>query len=62
MVKTECAKAIARHLALRYGLLVGISAGANVFAAFQWMRDNNKRNAITILCDRGERYLSCLCK
>ena len=59
-VKTECAKTIARHLALRYGLFVGISAGANVFASFQWLRDNNKKNAVTILCDRGERYFSCL--
>ena len=59
-VKTECAKTIARHLALRYGLFVGISAGSNVFASFQWLRDNNKKNAITILCDRGSRYFSCL--
>ena len=59
-VETECAKAIARHLATRYGLLVGISAGSNVFASFQWLRDNNKTNAVTILCDRGSRYLSCL--
>jgi cysteine synthase A len=60
IVKTNCAKIIARHLTERHGLFVGISAGANVFAAFQWLRDNNKKNAITILCDRGERYLSCL--
>ena len=60
VVKTNSAKIISRHLAERYGLFVGISAGANVFAAFQWLRDNNKTNAITILCDRGERYLSCL--
>jgi cysteine synthase A len=59
-VKTECAKTIAKYLALKYGLFVGISAGANVFAAFQWLRDNNKKHAVTILCDRGERYLSCL--
>ncbi len=59
-VKTNCAKTIARYLADRYGLFVGISAGANVFASFQWLRDNNKKSAITILCDRGERYLSCL--
>ena len=59
-VKTECAKIIAKHLASRYGLFVGISAGANIFAAFQWLRDNNKENAITILFDRGERYFSCL--
>ena len=60
IVKTDCAKAVARHLAVRYGLFVGISAGANVKAAFEWLRDNDKKTAITILCDRGERYLSCL--
>ena len=59
-ISTNCAKATARQLAKKYGLFVGISAGANVMAAFQWMRDNNANNAITILCDRGERYLSCL--
>ena len=58
-VKTICAKTIAKYLALKKGLFVGISAGANVKAAFEWLRDNNKKHAITILCDRGERYLSC---
>ena len=60
IVKTKCAKTIARYLASKYGLFVGISAGANIKASFEWLRDNNKKNAITILCDRGERYLSCL--
>ena len=60
MVHTECAKKVARHLAGRYGLFVGISAGANVKAAFEWLRDHDCKHAITILCDRGERYLSCL--
>ena len=60
IVTTQCAKNCAKHLAKRYGLFVGISAAANVFAAFQWLRDNNKNNALTILCDRGERYLSCM--
>jgi len=60
VVSTECAKKCARHLAKRYGLFVGISAAANVFTAFQWLRDNDKNNAVTILCDRGERYFSCL--
>ena len=59
-VKTKCAKTISKYMTSKYGLFVGISAGANVFAAFQWLRDNDKTNAITILCDRGERYLSCL--
>jgi cysteine synthase len=26
------------------------------------LKENNKQNAITILCDRGERYFSCLWK
>ena len=59
-VKTIYAKTIAKYLALKKGLFVGISAGANVKAAFEWLRNNNKTNVITILCDRGERYLSCL--
>ena len=57
-IKTNDAKANAKHLALTQGLFVGISAGANVMAAFQWLRDNDKKNAITFLCDRGERYFS----
>jgi len=60
IVKTDCARKIAKHLARKYGLFVGISAGANIFAAFQWLRDNDKKSAITFLCDRGERYFSCL--
>ena len=59
-VHTECAKKVAKYLALKYGLFVGISAGANVMASFQWLRDNGQQTAITILCDRGERYFSCL--
>jgi len=60
VIATDCAKAMTKHLAKKYGLFIGISGGANVFASFQWLRDNNKTNAITILCDRGERYFSCL--
>ena len=59
-IKTDCARTIAKYLAVKKGLFVGISAGANVMAAFQWLIDNNKKHAITILCDRGERYFSCL--
>ena len=59
-VSTECAKKCARHLARNYGLFVGISAAANIFTAFQWLRDNDKTSGVTILCDRGERYFSCM--
>ena len=58
-IKTGDAKEYAKNLS-KNGLFVGISAGANVKAASQWLEKNNKQNAITILCDRGERYFSCL--
>lgn len=46
-------------LAKKEGLLVGISAGANVFAAQQVAKDlRPDQNVITVLCDTGERYLS----
>jgi len=41
------------------GLLVGISAGANVFAAIQVaQRLGPGKQVVTVLCDTGERYLS----
>lgn len=43
-------------LARKFGLLVGISSGANIAAASSFYEDG--KNVVTILCDRGERYLS----
>jgi len=41
------------------GLLVGISSGANIWAAEKYTTDNDfSGNIITFLPDRGERYLS----
>ena len=59
-VSNEDAMATAKALAKEEGLLVGISAGANVFAASQVaMREENRgKTIVTILCDTGERYLS----
>jgi len=59
-VTNEDAMATSKALAREEGLLVGISAGANVFAAKQIaMRPENKgKTIVTILCDTGERYLS----
>jgi cysteine synthase A len=46
-------------LAKREGLLVGISAGANVWAAALVARELDPgQNVVTILCDTGERYFS----
>ena len=48
-----------KGLAKKEGLLVGISAGANVFAAQQVAEGlNPDQNVVTVLCDTGERYLS----
>ena len=57
-IKTEDAIAKAKELSSN-GLLVGISAGANVLAAEQIAKTHKGSGAIiTFLCDRGERYLS----
>ena len=47
------------RLAKEEGLLVGISAGANVHAAVELARELGAgKNIITLLCDTGERYFS----
>ena len=49
----------AKLLAKKEGLLVGISAGANVFAAQKIAEELGQgKNVVTILCDTGERYIS----
>jgi cysteine synthase A len=40
------------------GLLVGVSAGANVKGAIKYLQDNPGETVVTTLCDTGERYLS----
>lgn len=60
-VSTEEAKERARRLAKEVGIFVGISAGANILAAERWVEENKPNGCVvTFLCDRGERYLSCL--
>lgn len=59
-VSNEDAINTAKMLAREEGLLVGISAGANLFATMQIAsREEFKgKTLLTILCDTGERYLS----
>jgi cysteine synthase A len=49
-----------RRLAREEGILVGISAGANVWAALEVARrpESAGRTIVTFLCDTGERYLT----
>ena len=58
-VSDEDAAAITRRLAVEEGIFVGISSGANCFAAMQVARALGKGHRVaTMLCDSGERYLS----
>jgi cysteine synthase A len=52
--------ATARRVAREEGILVGISAGANVWAALELAQrpENAGKTIVTFLCDTGERYLT----
>lgn len=49
-----------RRLGAQEGILCGISAGANAWAALQIAArpENQGKKVVTIICDTGERYLS----
>lgn len=59
-VSNEDAIATAKELAKTEGILIGISAGANVYAAIQIAKrpENQGKTIVTVLCDTAERYLS----
>ena len=61
-IETEDAYDMARRLAREEGLLVGISAAANVLAATrvaeQVSNEGQRGTVVTILCDGGQKYLS----
>ena len=59
-VSNDDAIATSRKIAQTEGLLVGISAGANIHAAqlIAARPENKGKTIVTILCDTGERYLS----
>jgi cysteine synthase A len=52
--------AMARRLAKEEGVLTGISAGANVWAALEVASrpDSAGKTIVTFICDTGERYLT----
>jgi cysteine synthase A len=55
-VGSEEAIQMAKKLSKQYGLLVGISSGANMLGALRVAKDYDK--VATVFPDRGERYLS----
>tara|TARA_R110000824_G_scaffold97551_1_gene233151 strand:- start:146 stop:1066 length:921 start_codon:yes stop_codon:yes gene_type:complete len=60
-IDTDAAIEHMRKLGKDKGLMVGISSAANILAAKEWTKRNpNGGNVITMLCDRGERYMQSL--
>ncbi len=57
-VDTEDAYDMVRRLAREEGLMVGISSGANVYAALQLAQKMRDGVIATILCDGADKYLS----
>ena len=58
-VSTSDATDMMVRLSKEFGLFCGISSGANILASIQYCKETGFDNVVTILCDRGERYLSC---
>jgi cysteine synthase A len=59
-VTSDDATRVARDLAAKEGILGGVSAGANVWAALEVARrsETEGKTIVTVICDTGERYLS----
>jgi cysteine synthase A len=60
LISAADAGTTARRLAKEEGILCGISAGGNVWAALELAKrpENEGKLIVTIICDTGERYLS----
>jgi len=58
-IRSKDAEAMTARLAKEEGLLCGISSGVNILAALQMARRMGRgKRIVTVLPDRGERYLS----
>jgi cysteine synthase A len=58
-VRTEKAREMSRRLAKSEGILVGISSGANMVTSLKIAKKLGKgKRVVTVLPDRGERYMS----
>ncbi len=52
------AEEMARRLAAEEGIFAGISSGGAVCVALRIAQETRNAVIVTIICDRGDRYLS----
>jgi cysteine synthase B len=57
-ISQEMAEQTTRDLARIEGIFAGISSGGAVAAAIELSKQINNATIVTIICDRGDRYLS----
>jgi cysteine synthase B len=57
-VNQQAAEETTRQLAAREGIFAGISSGGAVAAALRLSQEVENAIIVTIVCDRGDRYLS----
>ena len=57
-VNQQLAEQTTRELAMREGIFCGVSAGGAVAAALRLNRQVQNAVIVSIICDRGDRYLS----
>jgi len=57
-VSQSDAEQMARRLAKEEGILSGVSSGGALTAALRMLPDLHNSVIVTIVCDRGDRYLS----
>ena len=59
-MEDEAAYEMTRRLAAEEGIFAGISSGAAVAGAVKIAKDMKSGTVVTIICDRGDRYLSTM--
>lgn len=57
-VSQKIAEQTTRDLATQEGIFAGVSSGGAVSAAIELSKQLNNATIVTIVCDRGDRYLS----
>ena len=57
-VEQLAAENMTRRLAKEEGVFAGVSSGGAVWAALKLANEVENATIVTIICDRGDRYLS----